>query len=244
MSIEGKVAVITGAGRGIGRAVALKFAAAGAKGIALAARTSSEIDSVADEVARLGAVALRTPTDVSSEADVRHLFECTEDRLGPVDILVNNAGVMILSPIAETPVAEWQRVMGVNLLGAFLCSKAVMPSMMARKTGRIINIGSMAGRRGYAGQGAYSASKHGLYGLSKVLAIEGQPYNIRVNVVSPGGVHTDLSQELLSTRSAAEASEWMSAEEVADAVVFVATQDGPAMTDDLVLRRYASEPWR
>lgn len=243
MSIEGKVAVITGAGRGIGRAVALRFAKGGAK-VVLAARTAAEIDSVAQEIAQIGGEAISVPTDVSSEADVDRLIKTAEARFGPVDILVNNAGVMILSAIAETPVGEWQRVMGVNLLGAFLCSKVVMPSMMARRSGRIINIGSMAGRRGYAGQGAYSASKHGLYGLSKVLAIEGQPYNIRVNVVSPGGVHTDLSKELLSTRSEAEASEWMSADEVADAVVFVATQDGPAMTDEIVLRRYASEPWR
>ncbi len=243
MSLQGKVAVITGAGRGIGRAVALRFASEGAN-VVLAARSADEIERVAEEIAELSGSAIAVPTDVVSESDVKRLIDTAESRFGEVDILVNNAGVMVLRPLAEMSVEEWERVMDTNVLGVFLCSRAVLPSMMRRKTGRIINIGSMAGRRGYADQGAYSASKHALYGLSKVLAIEGQPYGIRVNVVSPGGVHTELSRELLSTRSPSEASEWMTAEEVADAVAFVAMQDGPAMTDELVLRRYASEPWR
>lgn len=243
MSVRGMVAVVTGSGRGIGRSVALRFASEGAK-VVLAARSTDEIVGVAEEIALNGGSALAVPTDVSSEADVNRLIEATDTEFGPVDILVNNAGTMILRPLAETSVEEWQAVMNVNLLGAFLCARAVLPSMMARRSGRIVNIGSMAGRRGYTEQGAYSASKHGLYGLSKVLAIESQPYGIRVHMVSPGGAHTELSRELLATRSASEVSEWMSPEEVADAVLFVALQDGPAMTDELVLRRYASEPWR
>lgn len=243
MSLQGKVAVITGAGRGIGRSVAMRLAASGSK-VVLAARSKDEINRVAEEISALAGSAIAVPTDVSSEADVRNMVQTAESRFGPVDILVNNAGVMVLRSLVETSVQEWQRVMNVNLLGAFLCSRAVLPSMMQRKTGRIINIGSMAGRRGYAEQGAYSASKHGLYGLSKVLAIEGKPYGIRVNVISPGGVHTDLSHDLLASRGPAEASEWMTAEEVADAVCYIATQDGPGTTDDLTLRRYASEPWR
>ncbi len=243
MSLHGKVTIITGAGRGIGRAVALRFASRGAS-VVLASRSIEEIDGVAAEIVKAGGSALAVQTDVSSESEVSRMIAAAEAEFGPTDILVNNAGTMILRPLAATSLEEWQRVMNVNLLGAFLCARAVLPSMMERRTGRIINIGSMAGRRGYPEQGVYCASKHGLYGLSKVLAIEGKPYGIRVNVVSPGGAHTELSRELLSTRSPAEASEWMSPDEVADAVLFVATQDGPAMTDDLVLRRYASEPWR
>jgi len=243
MSLQGKVAIITGAGRGIGRATALHFAANGAM-VALAARSEDQINSVAEEIAELAGVALAVPADVTVEAQVQNLVATTESRLGPVDILVNNAGVMILRPIAETSLDEWNRVVNINLLGAFLCSRAVLPSMMKRRTGRIINIGSLAGRRGYHDQGVYCASKHGIYGLSKVLAIEGQPYGIRVNVVSPGGVLTELSEELLSTRSPSEAAEWMTAEEVAAAIYYIATQDGPATTDELVLRRFAGEPWR
>ncbi|HUV04438.1 MAG TPA: SDR family oxidoreductase [Armatimonadota bacterium] len=243
MSLQGKVAIITGAGRGIGRATAIHFAANGAM-VALAARNEEQINQVAEEIAEMDGVALAVPTDVTVEAQVQNLVGTTESRLGPVDILVNDAGVMILRPIAETSLDEWNRMINTNLLGAFLCSRAVLPSMMKRRTGRIINIGSLAGRRGYPDQGAYCASKHGVYGLSKVLAIEGQPYGIRVNVVSPGGVLTELSEELLSTRSPSEAAEWMTPEEVAAAVYYIATQDGPATTDELVLRRFASEPWR
>lgn len=243
MSLQGKVAVVTGAGRGIGRTVAIRFAESGAK-VVLAARSKNEIDGVVAEIEGSGGTALAIPTNVASESDVRDMVTSTESRFGPIDILVNNAGVMILRPLRETSVEEWQSVMDTNLLGAFLCSRAVLPSMIQRKSGRIINIGSMAGRRGYADQGAYCASKHGLYGLSKVLAIEGKPHGIRVNVVSPGGAHTELSRDLLSTRGPAEASEWMTPEEVADGVCYIAGQDGPAHTDDLVLRRFASEPWR
>ncbi len=243
MSLQGKVAVVTGAGRGIGRSVAIRFAESGAK-VVLAARSEDQIHEVASEIEGSGGIAVAIPTDVASESDVRNMIEAAESGFGPVDILVNNAGMMILRPLVETSVEEWDRVMNTNLLGTFLCSRAVLRSMMHRKTGRIINIGSMAGRRGYAEQGVYCASKHGLYGLSKVLAIEAQPYGIRVNVVSPGGAHTDLSRDLLSTRSPAEASEWMTPEEVADAVCYIAGQDGPGHTDDLTLRRFASEPWR
>jgi len=243
MSLQGKVAIVTGGGRGIGRAIALRFAADGAK-VAVAARSVDEIHAVAREIADRGGTALALRTDVTVAPDVNALIERTDSELGPVDILINNAGVMILRPLAETSLAEWQRTMDTNLLGAFLCSRAVLPLMMARKSGRIINIASMAGRRGYQDQGAYCASKHGLYGLSKVLAIEGQPYGIRVNVVSPGGAITELSKELLASRPPSEVAEWMTPEEVAEAVYFIAIQEGPGMTDELVLRRFASEPWR
>jgi NAD(P)-dependent dehydrogenase (short-subunit alcohol dehydrogenase family) len=135
------------------------------------------------------------------------------------------------------------KVVGTNLIGPFLCAKAVLPSMMSRKSGRIINIGSLAGRQGYTSQGAYCASKHGLAGLTKVLAIECKPHNIRVNMISPGGVLTSLSSNLLASRGT-DSSEWMTPEEVADAVLYVAKQEGTATTDELVLRRFASEPWR
>lgn len=243
MSLQDKVAVITGAGRGIGRAVAVRFAESGAK-VVLAARSEDEIIEVAREIAAAGGSAIAVKTDVSSEADVKNLMASAESTFGPVDILVNNAGVMILRPLAETTVEEWNYIMNVNVLGAFMCAREVLPSMMARKAGRIINIGSMAGRRGYPEQGAYCTSKHALYGMTKVLAIEGQKYGIRVNMVSPGGAHTELSKPLLATRPAEEVELWMTPEEVADAVCFVATQDGQAQTDEIVLRRFASEPWR
>jgi NAD(P)-dependent dehydrogenase (short-subunit alcohol dehydrogenase family) len=242
MSLNGKVAIVTGAGRGIGREVAFRFASAGVK-VVLASRTKDEIEAVSLEIASRGGEALAVPTDVNSESDIKKMVTSAEEHFGPVDILVNNAGMMILKPLAETSPDELNKVVGTNLIGPFLCAKAVLPSMMSRKSGRIINIGSLAGRQGYTSQGAYCASKHGLAGLTKVLAIECKPHNIRVNMISPGGVLTSLSSNLLASRGT-DSSEWMTPEEVADAVLYVAKQEGTATTDELVLRRFASEPWR
>ncbi|MHB0997712.1 MAG: SDR family oxidoreductase [Armatimonadota bacterium] len=243
MSLEGKVTIITGAGRGIGRAVAIRFAKEGAK-VVLVARSADQIESAAEEIRSAGGSAIAIPVDITVENQVVDMVARTEAELGPVDILINNAGAMILKSIIDTSVDEWKNVIDTNLLGVFLCSRAVMPSMMERRTGRIINIGSMAGRRGYPEQGVYCCSKHGLYGLSKVMAIEGHPYGIRVNVVSPGGVLTELSEKLLSSRGSSQASEWMTVDEVADGIIYIANQEGAAMTDELVLRRNSSEPWR
>lgn len=243
MALKDKVVLITGAGRGIGRAIALRFAGEGAK-LALVARTTKEIKQLKDEITKSGGTAIAITADISSERQVANMVSKTETVFGSVDILINNAGTIVLRPLVDTSVEEWNQVMSTNLLGAFLCARTVMPTMMQRRTGRIINIGSMAGRRGYPDQGVYCTSKHGLVGLTKVLAIEGQQYGIRVNMVSPGGVLTGLSEELLGTRSASETSEWMTPEEVAEGVYYIAMQDGPATTDELVLRRSSSEPWR
>lgn len=243
MSLKDKVVVITGASKGIGRAIALRFAPEGAR-LALVARSASQIAELAEEIQSAGGTAVALPTDITSEEQVQALAERTEAELGPVDVLVNNAGIFLLRSLAETTLEEWEAVLNTNLRGAFLCCRAFLPSMMRRKTGRIINVSSSAARQGYAEQGAYCVSKHGLNGLSKVLALEAKPYGIRVNVVSPGGVLTDLSAGLRRSRGNVNESEWMTAEEVAEAVYYVATQEGAATTDELKLRRFASDPWR
>ena len=145
----------------------------------------------------------------------------------------------------DTSTEVWDDLMDTNIRGVFLTCREVLPGMMERKSGRIINVGSTAGRRGYVEQGAYCASKHALVGLSKVLAIETRSYGIRVQMLSPGGVLTGLSSELRADRGESEDSpEWMTTEEIARAAMYLATQDGAAFTDELILRRYASEPWR
>lgn len=243
MSFKNKIIAITGAGRGIGRAAALKFASDGAK-IALIARTLEQLESIENEIKKTGGEAISVPMDITDESRVAYGFKKTEDALGPVDILVNNAGAMILRKITEMTVGEWNAIMNVNALGTFLCSRAVFPSMIQRRSGRIINVASTAGRRGYPEQGVYCAAKHAVYGLSKVMSLEGKPYGIRVQIVSPGGVLTGFSEELLGSRPVSEKEEWMTAEEVADGIYYAASQEGPAITDELVLRRFASEPWR
>jgi 3-oxoacyl-[acyl-carrier protein] reductase len=241
--LEGKVVVITGAGRGIGRTIAVALAGEGAK-VALAARTLEDIEQVAAEIASSGGTARAIRTDVTVEADVKRLISETEASLGPVDILINNAAILKLSPIAEMSLSDWDEMMSVNLSSVFLTCREVLTGMMARRVGRIINIGSMAGRRGYPEQGAYCASKHGLVGLSKVLALETRDYGVRVHVLAPGGVLTDLSKDLRESRGNVDDDAWMTTDEVARAALYLCTQDGAAFTDELVLRRYESEPWR
>ncbi len=241
--LKDKVVIVTGAGRGIGRAIAIAFASEGAK-VALAARTEEEIENLAREIRESGAEAVAIKTDMACEDDIKNLITETERSLGPVDILINNAAILELSPIAEMASDTWDRLMLVNLRSVFIACREVLPGMMKRRAGRIVNIGSMAGRRGYAEQGAYCASKHGLIGLSKVLSIETQSYDIRVHVLAPGGVLTDLSKDLRESRGGVKDDEWMTVEEVARAAMYLCTQDGAAFTDELTLRRYESEPWR
>lgn len=241
MSLTGKVALVTGGGRGIGRAAATALAARNAA-VGILARTREEIEAVAQAIRAGGGRALPVVCDVRSEEQVAAAFDAVERELGPVDIVVNNAGELLLKPLAETGLDEWRSVLEVNLTGAFIVARKAM-RRMSRRPGRIINVGSLAGRRGYPEQGAYCASKHGLVGLTKVMAIEGQPLGIRVHLVSPGGVLTDLSAGLRAARKD-DPSLWMTPEEVADAIVFCALQEGAAVSDEICLRRFDSEPWR
>jgi len=241
VSLTGKVALVTGGGRGIGRAAATALAARNAA-VGVLARTREEIEAVAQAIRAGGGRALPVVCDVRSEEQVAAAFDAVERELGPVDIVVNNAGELLLKPLAETGLDEWRSVLEVNLTGAFIVAREAM-RRMSRRPGRIINVGSLAGRRGYPEQGAYCASKHGLVGLTKVMAIEGQPLGIRVHLVSPGGVLTDLSAGLRAARKD-DPSLWMTPEEVADAIVFCALQEGAAVSDEICLRRFDSEPWR
>jgi len=239
MKLKNRVVIVTGAGRGIGRATALAFAAEGAR-VAAVARTADEIRGVAQDIRRDGGQAVHVRTDITKPSQIETMMRKVEDKLGRVDVLVNNAGIAIFKPLLETSVQEWDRVMAVNLRGTFLCTKAVLPSMMKRKAGAIINIASQAGRKGYPEQSAYCASKHGMVGFTKVLALEARPYGIRVHLVNPGGVDTRLVRE---GRDDVDLSKYMRPEEIADVVVFLAKQEGIATIDEVVVRRWEATPW-
>ena len=236
--LKDKVAIVTGGGRGIGRAVVEKLAAAGAR-VAAVARTGEEIDAVAREVEARGEACLARACDVSAEADVGATVQEVKAAFGPVDILVNNAGVFYDAPVCDTPMGEWRRLFEINVLGAVNCVRAVLPEMLERGAGRIVNVCSTASHRAYVGQSAYCASKHALLGLTRVLAAETHDTGVRVHAVSPGGVDTRLVRD--SGRDV-DLDAYMDPEEVADVILFLAQLDGKAQIDDVVIRRIGSAP--
>lgn len=238
MLLQGKTALITGAGRGIGRGIAIAFAEQGCD-IAAAARTADEVNATVDVVKRTGRRALALVADVADETDVHTMTDETLKAFRKIDILVNNAGYACFKPFTELSLDEWRRTIDVNLTGVFLCTKAVLPSMIAQHAGRIINISSVAGLKPLAEQSAYCASKHGLNGLSKVLAMELRQYNIGVHTICPGGVDTRLAQEAMPDR---DKSDWMTPEDIAHACLYLATLSPRATTDEMVVRRFGSVP--
>jgi len=191
----GRVALVTGGGRGIGAATARLLAWQGAA-VALAARTEDEVVSVAAEISSRGGRALPIVMDVTDEDSVASGFEKTRGELGPVTILVNNAGTPgVPLPVAAMDPAAWRRVFEVNVTGPFLCAREALPQMAARNWGRIVNVSSAAARHPVAGMAAYSASKAALDQLTRVLAFEGEPYNIVTTGVYPGVVDTRMQEE-------------------------------------------------
>lgn len=238
MLLQGKTALITGAGRGIGRGIALAFAAQGCD-IAAAARSVDEVNGTVDAVKRAGRRALALIVDVSNERDVRQMADETLNAFGHIDILVNNAGYACFKPFSELSLEEWRKTIDVNLTGVFLCTKVVLPSMIKRQSGRIINISSVAGLKPLSDQSAYCASKHGLNGLTKVLAMELRQYNIGVHSICPGGVDTRLAQEAMPDR---DKSDWMTPEDIAHACLYLASLSPRATTDEIVVRRFGSVP--
>lgn len=192
---EGQVALITGGGRGIGAATARLLARQGAA-VAVAARTEAEVTTVAREISSSGGEAIPLLLDVTDEDSVSSGFEKVRSELGPVTILVNNAGTPgVPLPVAATKPEDWRRSFEVNVTGAFLCAREALPQMISRNRGRVINVSSAAARHPVAGMAAYSASKAALDQLTRVLAAEGEPYNIATIGVYPGVVDTRMQEE-------------------------------------------------
>lgn len=193
--LMGKVALVTGAGRGIGRAIALTLSRAGAK-IAITARSENELDEVAGLVAKEGKQCLKIAADLADRETPEKLIAQVDQEIGPIDILVNNAGVGSSAnpkPVVEFDDAFWDLTLLVNLTAPYLLCKAVLPSMLSRRYGRIINIASINGKVPSLHGAAYTASKHGLLGLTRTLAIETAAHGITVNAICPGPVHTRMN---------------------------------------------------
>jgi 3-hydroxybutyrate dehydrogenase len=242
MKLANRLAFITGGGRGIGRAIALEFAREGAS-VALAARTRSEIDKVAEEARAAGAKAIALECDVAKYGDVERAFAATAKEFGrSPDILVNNAGIAESAPFIKTDEALWRRHLDVNLTGTFHCTRTALPAMLTQRWGRVINIASIAGKTGAPYIAAYAASKHGVLGLTRVLALEVAALGITVNAICPGYVDTEMTargvenivkRTGIPAADAVRALETMSpqnrmvtAEEVAAVALLLASEDG------------------
>ncbi|MFC1956213.1 SDR family NAD(P)-dependent oxidoreductase [Chloroflexota bacterium] len=201
-SLTGKRAIVTGGKRGIGRAIALAFAKAGAD-VAICSRTieDNELQSVAEEIQKLGQRSLALQTDVSRKTDVDNLVRRVADEFGGIDILVNNAGVAFYTPLMDTPQHDWDKVIDINLKGCFFCSQAVGKIMMAQRRGSIINISSSLGMQPLKNSGAYSITKTGINMLTRALALELGSYNIRANAIAPGLIQTEMTRKLWSDKA-------------------------------------------
>ncbi|WP_026963076.1 3-ketoacyl-ACP reductase [Alicyclobacillus herbarius] len=196
MDLKGKVALVTGAGKGIGRAIATRLAQEGVN-VGLVARTQSDLENLASSLRTSCGVKVATAVaDVSKREAIEAAVEKVRSELGPIDILVNNAGTAKFGKLAEMAPEDWEQIVRVNLFGTYYTTRAVLPQMIERNTGNIINISSSAGERGAATTSAYSASKFAIMGLTESLMQEVRRNNIRVTALAPSTVNTDMAASL------------------------------------------------
>ncbi|HEY3289783.1 MAG TPA: SDR family NAD(P)-dependent oxidoreductase [Anaerolineae bacterium] len=238
-TLAGKVALVTGAGRGIGRAIALSLAHNGAT-VALLARTAAQLHTVKAEIEAAGGRAISIVADLTREPDVISAVAETVNKLGHLDIVVNNAGIGAFGPLAEATLEQWESIMAVNARGTFLVCREAIPHLKRHTSAHIINITSVVGVKGYANQSLYSASKHAVMGMTKALARELQADGIRVHAICPGAVDTPMAGE---ARPDLDRSGLIQPDDIADAVMFLLTMHASAVIDELDIRRAGSTPW-
>jgi NAD(P)-dependent dehydrogenase (short-subunit alcohol dehydrogenase family) len=223
--LSGEVVMVTGAGSGLGRSVALHLAGLGAEVIALSL-LPEELESLAREGGDLDTPITPLPVDVGDELQVHSAVVEILERFDHVDVLINNAGIIVLKPIEEMSVKEWDRVMATNLRSVFLLSRELVPSMKGRSKGLIVNVSSQSGVKGFFGEAGYCPSKHGVEGLTKTLALELAPWNVFAVSVTPGAyMHTAMS---LITLDSDQQAQWHEPAELAPAFAVMARQVGPA----------------
>jgi NADP-dependent 3-hydroxy acid dehydrogenase YdfG len=228
-SIENSVAVVTGAGRGIGRAIAIELGRLGAN-VVLAARSRTELEETGRSI---GPKASVIPTNVRYKEEILRLFEQTAAALGPVDILVNAAGLGIFGPVLDFKDQDFENLVETNLRGIFFTSRFVLPSMIERKRGHIINIASIAGKVGSANRAVYCATKFGVVGFTESLAEEVRQYGIRVTVICPGSTDTGFSAAETAGKARAR---MLRPEDIAHAVRMIVTQEPNSFISEIIMR--------
>jgi NAD(P)-dependent dehydrogenase (short-subunit alcohol dehydrogenase family) len=228
ISLENQVAVVTGAGRGIGRAVAIELAQLGMR-VALTSRTRADLE----ETARGVPGAHVAPADIRNRGEVEGMLSGVVDRFGPIDVLINSAGVYHFGPVVEATDDDFDSVVETNLKGIFFASRAVLPSMIKRRKGYIINIASIAGKVGSPGRALYCASKFGVVGFSQALAEEVRAHGIRVSVVCPGSTNTDFSPKETADKSR---ERMLQPADVAHAVRMLLGQESNSFISEIVMR--------
>ncbi len=230
--LSDKVALVTGAGRGIGRAIAIALAGEGAK-VALTGRNVSRLEQVKDEIEQAGGQAAVWQMDVSQESAVEDVVSKILDQWFQIDILVNNAAIIHPeTPVWETSIADWDEEMGINLRGTFLCCHFVVPHMVERRQGSVINIGSSSGTIAEDIYGAYGATKWGVIGYTTSLAKSVRQYGVKINGLNPGWVETDMTSG--SNKPADAGPEWTQPEDIARAALFLAAHAPADMTGQFI----------
>jgi NAD(P)-dependent dehydrogenase (short-subunit alcohol dehydrogenase family) len=237
--LASKVAIVTGASRGIGRAISVALAQEAAT-VILAARSIRKLQETADQVTEAGGKAEIVVTELTEEESIKNLVEITNKKFSRLDILVNNAGVTHSAKLEQTTTEDWERCMQVNARAPFILCREALGLLRKSEAGYIINIASVVGVKGYPLQSAYTSSKHALRGMTISLAEELKGSNIRVHLLCPGGVDTELVEKV---RPDIKKDELMQPEEIAELVLYLVTHKGNAVIDELHIRRATSTPW-
>ena len=226
-------ALVTGATEGIGRATALALGRAGYR-VGICSRTTEKVEATLAELRAQGVTAAGAAADVADPDQVRHLVDQVRGTLGEIDVLVNNAGVLIARPIEELTLEDWDVTMATNLRGLYLTTRLVLPGMRTRRQGTIVNVASLAGRNGFVGGSAYSASKHAVLGFSRSLMLEVRKDNVRVIAICPGSVATGMLRDQAMLKPDHERI--LRPDDVAACVLHVLTLPTGALVSELDIR--------
>ena len=229
--LAGKVAIVTGASRGIGKAISILLAQSGSR-VVLAARSEPQLKSVSEEISSQNGEALVIPTDLTVDEEMERLVQQTLKEWGSVDVLINNAGLGKLAPVVKAKVSDWDETFRVNLRAPMFLSKLVLPTMMERGEGSIINISSVSGKSGQANGSAYSASKFGLIGFTQSLYEEVREYGIRVATICPGFVDTPMIPQMRRL----DRSKMIRPEDIARTVLFILTSPPTVCPVEITVR--------